>query len=192
MILTSILVLGILGFVFAGLLGLAANYFAVKEDKKAAEIFSVLPNVNCGACGAAGCKDFAEKVSKGLLPVNGCVVGGIEVANKVALLMGKEAEEIHKKVSIVHCGAICNQRKTKAVYQGAKTCKTANHIDGAGLLCSFGCIGYGDCLKACKFDAIKMVDGLPKIDPEKCTSCKKCIAACPRNIISLRPYDFNL
>jgi len=186
----SILVLGILGFVFAGLLALAADYFKVEEDPRIATILAILPGANCGACGAGGCRDFADKVVKGEIAVSGCVVGGAEVAKKIAKIMGEEGFEVHKKIAAVHCGAKKDQRKLKANYSGIKTCQAADIINNGGLACSYGCLGYGDCFCTCPFDAIRMKEGLPVIDPEKCTSCRKCIAACPRKIISLRPYDF--
>jgi len=188
----SILVLGILGFAFAALLALAANYFRIEEDSRVATILAILPGGNCGACGAAGCHDFAAKVARGEVAVSGCLVGGEKVAKKIAEIMGTEGFEVHKQVAAVHCGAKADQRKTKANYSGVKTCLAADLIDGGGLLCSYGCLGYGDCVCACPFDAIHMKEGLPVTDSEKCTACGKCVAACPRQIISLRPYDFKV
>jgi len=192
LIIISILVLGMLGFVFAGLLGLAADYFKIEEDPRVATIMAILPGANCGACGAGGCHDFASRVSKGEIAVSGCVVGGAEVAKKIAQIMGEEGFEVHKKVAAVHCGAKESQRKKKANYSGIKTCMGANIIDGGGLLCGYGCLGYGDCFCVCPFSAITMKEGLPFIDPEKCTACGKCVAACPRKIISLIPFDFRV
>lgn len=187
-ILISTLVLGLLGFIFAGLLGLAADYFKVDEDPKVAAILALLPGANCGACGAAGCHDYAVKVARGEISVGSCTVGGEKIAKEIAAIMGVEGHEVHKKVAAVHCGAKKDQRKTKSNYHGVKTCKYADTIDGGGLMCGYGCLGYGDCFDVCQFDAIKMVDGLPVIDPEKCTACNKCVEACPRSIISLRPF----
>jgi electron transport complex protein RnfB len=189
MILTSVIVLGVMGFVFAALLSLAADYFAIEVDPRVSAIIAVLPGGNCGACGAGGCHDFAERVAKGEIAVSGCVVGGAEVAKKVAEIMGTAGFTVHKKVAAVHCGADESQRRRKANYYGVKSCKNADIVDTAGLMCGYGCLGYGDCCCVCAFAAIKMVKGLPQIDPEKCTACGKCVTACPRVIISLRPYD---
>jgi RnfABCDGE-type electron transport complex B subunit len=189
LIITAILVLGIVGFVFAGLLGLAADYFKIEEDLRLGAIVAILPGTNCGACGAAGCHNFAEKLIKGEVQVSGCVAGGQGVADQLAKLMGVEALTVHKQVATVHCGAAEEQRKKKARYSGVKTCAAADMIDSGGLACSYGCLGYSDCFCVCLFDAIKMVAGLPVIDAEKCTACGKCVTACPRQIIDLRPYD---
>ncbi|MGB9586462.1 MAG: RnfABCDGE type electron transport complex subunit B, partial [Anaerolineales bacterium] len=190
--LASILVLGLLGFMFAALLGLAADYFKVEEDPRLVQVVEALPGTNCGACGSASCYNFAERLLAGEVQVNGCVAGGEEVAKKLAEIMGVEELAVHKKIAAVHCGAKENQRKKKAVYSGVKTCAAANLVDNGGLLCSYGCLGYGDCFNVCPFDAIEMKGGLPVIDPEKCTGCGKCVAACPRKIISLIPYNFRI
>ena len=193
MIITAILVLGILGFIFAGLLAMAADYFWVEEDPRLSTILAILPGGNCGACGEAGCHVFAEKLIKGEVPVSGCLAGGAAVADKLAKVMGLEqAGDAHRNIAAVHCGAKENQRKKKALYAGIKTCKAADLVDNAGMACGYGCMGYGDCVCVCPFDAIAMRDGLPVVDANKCTACGKCVAACPRKIISLIPADFKV
>lgn len=187
-ILTSILVLGLLGFAFAALLAMAAGYFKIEEDPRLQTILAILPGSNCGACGSAGCHDFAEKLIKGEVQVSGCLAGGEEVAHKLAQVMGTEGLVVHKRLATVHCGANQKVRTKKSNYSGVATCAAANLIDNGGLNCQYGCLGYGDCFCACPFDAIRMKEGLPVIDPEKCTACGKCVVACPRSIISLRPY----
>ena len=101
-----------------------------------------------------------------------------------------EAGEQCVNIATVHCGATAGQRRIKARYSGTKSCTTANLVDSGGLLCSYGCLGYGDCFTACPFDAIKMHDGLPVIDSKKCTACGRCVVACPRAIIALRPCSW--
>ncbi|MDD5382523.1 MAG: RnfABCDGE type electron transport complex subunit B [Candidatus Margulisbacteria bacterium] len=190
---TSIIVLGLLGFVFAALLALAADYFKIEEDLRLAAIVAILPGANCGACGAAGCRAFAERLIKGEVAVSGCLAGGQDVANQLAAVMGVEQPtDVHKRVAVVHCGAKGSQRKIKANYSGVKTCQAAEMIAGGGLMCGYGCLGYGDCYCVCPFDAIRMSDGLPVFDHNKCTACGKCVAACPRKIISIIPYAFNV
>ncbi len=188
LIITAMLVLGILGFVFAGLLGLAADYFKLEQDPRLAAIVAILPGTNCGACGSAGCQNFATRLIKGEVQVSGCVAGGQDVADQLAKIMGVETIAIHKRVATVRCGAGDEQRKKKARYNGVQTCAAADMIDGGGLYCGYACLGYGDCFCVCPFDAIRMEGGLPLIDPGKCTACGKCVDACPRKIIFLRPF----
>ncbi len=189
--LASIMVLGLLGFVFAALLGMAADHFRVEVDPKVEAIAAILPGANCGACGAAGCYNFAERVALGEIVISGCVVGGKEVAEKIGSIMGVEVpSDYHKKIAAVHCGATTKDRKKLARYEGVAKCSAAHQLRGGGLACGFGCLGFGDCFCVCPFDAISMEGGLPKVDPDKCTSCGKCVAACPRRIISIVPHDF--
>jgi len=191
-ILTSVLVLGGLGFIFAGLLGYAADYFSVEEDPRIAMVLAALPGGNCGACGFAGRRDYAEKVVLGEAFVNACVAGGASTAEKVSQTLGVECQALEKKVAVVHCGVRDEHRKKKGNYSGIKTCMAVSLIDGGGTACAYGCLGYGDCFSICPFDAIGMKDGQPVIDAQKCTGCGNCVSACPRKIISLRPYDFKV
>jgi len=193
MILTAIIVLGLMGFIFAGLLGYAAGYFKIEEDPRIAQALALLPGTNCGACGSAGCRNFAERLIKGEVPVTGCVSGGPDVAAALAKFMGVEAlQGLCKMTAAVHCGASESQRRKKANYSGVRTCAAADLVDSGGLRCGYGCLGYGDCFLVCPFDAIRMKDGLPVIDHNKCTACGKCVAACPRQIISLIPCDLGV
>ncbi len=192
LILISVIMLGALGFLFAGLLGLAANYFRVEEDPRIARVLSCLPGANCGACGMAGCRDYAEKVVLGQAPATACSACGAKGAAIISEIMGVGCGDVQRNVAVVHCGAKGEQRKKKGNYSGVKTCMAVTLVDGGGLACIYGCLGYGDCLATCPFGAIEMREGLPFIDPEKCTGCGKCIAVCPRKIISLRPYDFKI
>jgi len=185
----SILVLGGLGFICAIMLGLAAEYFKIQEDSRISTILALLPNANCGVCGCAGCHQFAEKVVLGEIAVSGCLAGGPDVAKKIAEIMGVEGVLVNKKIACVHCGAKAEQRIKTADYQGVKTCVSANAVSNAGMMCKYGCIGFGDCVCVCPFDAITMKDGLPVIDKQKCTACGKCVTFCPRKIISLVPFD---
>ena len=188
-IINSIIVLGLLGFIFAGLLALAAQYFKLEEDPRLGAIIAVLPGTNCGACGSAGCHNFAEKLIRGEVQVSGCVSGGQAVADGLAKIMGQENLVVHMNVATVQCGAKEEQRKKKARYSGVMTCAAADMIDAGGLFCRYACLGYADCFRVCPYGAIKMEGGLPVIDPEKCTACGKCVDACPRKIIFLRPFS---
>lgn len=189
LILVAILVLGTMGLLYAGLLGFAADYFHVEEDPRVAKIMDVLPGANCGACGLAGCRDFAVKLTVAEAGVGDCTAGGDKVALQIAAIMGVEAAATERKTAVVHCGAKQAQRKSKGRYRGIETCLAVSMVDGGGLACSYGCLGQGDCLAACPFGAIEMVEGLPVVDPGKCTACGKCVTVCPRRIISLEPLD---
>jgi electron transport complex protein RnfB len=188
-ILTAVLVLGGLGLLFGIGLAVASRVFAVKVDPKVEKIRLALPGANCGACGYPGCDGFANAVASGNAPVNGCPVGGAETAQKLGEIMGVNAEAGIKKVARVICkGTDCNA-KEKFDYKGINDCKAANMVAGGSKACEYGCLGFGTCIDACQFDAIRIIDGVAVIDPEKCTACGKCIEVCPKSVIEMIPYE---
>lgn len=187
--LAAVISLGLSGLVFGGLLGFAATKFAVPVDEKAAAIRDVLPGANCGGCGFAGCSGLADAISKGLAPVNKCPVGGPEVAAKIAAIMGVEADGGERQVAHVRCLGGCDRAVDRFEYKGISDCLAATMVTNGGhKACSYGCLGFGTCVKACPFGALSMgPDGLPVVDREKCTGCGKCVAACPKGLMFLAP-----
>lgn len=174
-----------LGVAFAALLSLANSKLKVEEDPKIAEVEAALPGINCGACGEASCRAFAEAVVAGRQSVSGCRAGGLETARAVAEVMGVEVEGAVLQKAVVHCGADDSVRQRRGRYTGIESCTAANLHLGGNIICRYGCLGYGDCYRSCPFDAIEMVDGLPAINFDKCVACGKCVEGCPRGIISL-------
>ena len=183
-------VIGITGLLIGLLLGIAGKKFAVEVDEREANVRELLPGNNCGGCGFAGCDALAQAIAKGEAPTNGCPVAGAEVAKKIAEIMGEVAGETVREVAFVKCNGTCDKANVKYHYYGVQDCQKASMVPGGGeKSCSYGCMGFGSCVKACPFDAIHIVDGVAKVDKEKCKACKKCIAVCPRNLIELVPYD---
>ena len=177
-----------LAALFAVILAVANSTLKVKEDPRIVGIEEILPGLNCGACGYAGCHAFAEALLKEKADTAGCLAGGKEVADGLSDLLGVCSRETIKKIAIVHCNADKEKRTKSTSYSGIKTCSAANLIKGV-INCKYGCMGYGDCFKACPFGAIRMTGGLPEIIPGKCVACGKCVEACPRDIISLEDHD---
>lgn len=187
-----ILTMTALGFLFSSGLVLAYKKLRVEEDPRIEKVSEALPQANCGACGYSGCRAFAEAVVKGDAEANGCPVGGSEVAQDVAAILGVAAGEVIKKIARVHCRGTRQAANNRGVYLGISTC-LASHLMGGNKQCSYGCLGHGDCVRACPFDAIHMGgEGLPAIDENKCTACGKCVDACPRNLIELHPLSQNV
>ncbi len=189
-ILISTFAMGGLGLFFAIILAISNKKLFVKEDPRIEKVLEELPGANCGACGNASCHDLAQKIVKGEAEPHDCPVGSSDIAKNVAHIMGIESKVVISKVAIVHCGASEKVRKSRAIYVGGQTCSVAN-IAGGSLACEYGCFGYGDCVPVCLFDAIEMVDGLPRIDMIKCTGCGQCVVACPRGIISVEKFDMD-
>ena len=189
-IITATVIVGVVGLIVGLFLGIAAISFKVEVDEREEAILEVLPGNNCGGCGYAGCSGLAAAIVKGEAPVNACPVGGETVGNKVAEIMGVESQAGNKQVAFVHCKGDCNKAKTDYKYYGVKDCAMVGFVPGGGpKSCNYGCLGYGNCVKACPFDAIHIVDGIAVVDKEACKACGKCVAACPKNLISLVPYD---
>ena len=189
-IITATVIVGVVGLVVGLFLGIAAISFKVEVDEREEAILEVLPGNNCGGCGYAGCSGLAAAIVKGEAPVNACPVGGENVGNKVAEIMGVESLGSSKQVAFVHCKGDCNKAKVDYKYYGVEDCSMVAFVPGGGpKSCNHGCLGFGNCVKACPFDAIHIVDGIAVVDKEACKACSKCVAACPKNLISLVPYD---
>ena len=189
MVITSAISIFALGATFALVLGLAKLKLHVEEDPRVMEVLETLPGVDCGACGFASCYSYAEAVAINDEAVDMCIPGGPEVAQRLADIMGMETPEVGNKVAVVRCGANDSTRKPRGDYHGIGSCLASALTTGGNVGCCYGCLGLGDCYRACPFDAIEIVNGLPKIDPEKCTACGKCVAACPRRLIRMHKYQ---
>lgn len=186
----TIIVALVIGFLLGLLLGLFKKIFAVSVDPKVQQVRDALSGANCGGCGFAGCDAFAEAVVEGTAPANGCVAGGAECAAKVAAVLGVDAGTAVKKVAFVACRGTKEIAQEKAVYVGVKTCQAAQLTANGTKKCSFGCIGFGDCIQACPFQAVTLgSNGLPVIDEAKCVGCGNCAKVCPKHIIKLINAD---
>lgn len=191
-ILIAVIVLGAIGLIAALVLYFTSKKFAVKEDPRIGQVNEVLPGANCGGCGFPGCGGMASACVKaadaGSLEGLNCPVGGQPVMEKVAAILGMKVEASAPKLAVVRCNGTCENRPRTVIYDGVKSCRIANTTCMGETACAYGCLGCGDCVNACQFDAIKMNEetGLPEVDSTKCTACGACAKACPRNIIEIR------
>lgn len=184
----AILVLGVMGGVFGLLLAIASKVFYVEKDERIEPVTEALPGANCGGCGFSGCAAYAQAIVEGKASIGLCAAGGSESADKIAKIMGVESVEMERQVATVMCRG--NHATKKGLYEGIQDCAAAMRIAGNGPnLCSFGCLGFGNCVKACQQDAIHIVDGVAKVDHEKCIGCMACASACPRGVIQAVPYS---
>ena len=187
LVVKAVAVMGALGAVFGLVLGFASKVFAVEKDPREEAISGCLPGANCGGCGYPGCGGYAAAVVKGEAPVNACAAGGPAVAAQIAEIMGVSAGDTVKQIAQVQCsGGGCSHLRYD--YVGLQDCLAASRSIGGGPMeCRFGCLGLGTCVSECPFDAIHIVDGVAKVDEEKCVACGKCVAICPKQIIQLVP-----
>jgi len=190
-LLQAALALGGLGAIFGILLSVAARVFAVEVDERVEQISEVLPGANCGACGYAGCNNFAEAVCSGNADVGGCIPGGKDTVSEICQILGKEGVESVPKKAVVFCDGDRQTAVERFVYDGSPSCKHADKMGGGFKACAYGCLGLGDCVEACPFGAMEMGDnGLPLIDEEACEGCGVCANYCPRGIIGMIPRDY--
>lgn len=194
-ILIAVLVLGAVGLAAALVLFLISKKFAVKEDPRIGQVAELLPGANCGGCGFPGCGGMAAACVKaadgGDLGGLSCPVGGNECMAKIAAALGLEAKAAAPKVAVVRCNGTCENRPRVVKYDGVMNCRIANSTSQGETMCQYGCLGCGDCVKACQFGAIQMnpETGLPEVDRTKCSACGACAKACPRGIIEIRQVD---
>lgn len=190
----AVATMGGLGFLFAGGLAIADKKLRVDENPLIGKINDALPGANCGACGKAGCYDYAVNIVENGAAVNGCPVGGNDTAVMIAELMGVEAGNTIKMVPRILCRGGNSEAVTKmAEYYGPLSCSAMDIVSGGDKLCYYGCLGGGDCVDACPFNAMVMNEnGLPEVIEELCIGCGMCEKACPRNVIEMHPSDRNV
>ncbi|MBR7071816.1 MAG: Fe-S cluster domain-containing protein [Clostridia bacterium] len=185
-ILSPIILLAVIGLIAGIGLSLASKFMAVPVDEKQEKVRECLPGANCGACGYSGCDGYAAAVAAGEAEPNKCAPGGASTAKALADLLGV-AVEAEPKVAFVGCNGTPECTKQRFEYQGMQSCAAANLVHGGPNACSFGCLGFGDCFRACPFDAIRMENGRPVICVDQCVGCGKCAETCPKSLISLIP-----
>jgi electron transport complex protein RnfB len=188
-VLYTIITLSTVGAFSAIILYFVAQKFKVYEDPRIDEVEAALPLANCGGCGFAGCRNFAEALvkSESFEGLN-CPVGGNDTMKAVASILGREAIAHDAQVAVVRCNGAPEHRPRTNQYDGAESCTIAHSLYSGEGGCPHGCLGYGECVDSCDFDAIHMnpVTGLPEVIDDKCTACGACVKACPRDIIELR------
>ena len=192
-ILIAIALLGGLSLIFGLVLAAASKVFYVETDPRLEQLNECLPCANCGGCGFAGCSSYAEAVLNGEASIDKCASGGNEAAKAMAAIMGVKAVEVTRRVALVRCsgeksydkeGNQISGAKQKGNYEGIHDCLAATKVGGRGpLSCKFGCLGFGTCVKACKYEAISIVNGVAKVNEDRCVGCMACAAACPRQLI---------
>ncbi len=192
-ILYAVLVLGALGAAFGALLAVAARIFHVEVDPRQAAVRECLAGANCGGCGYPGCDGYAAAVARGEAPCNKCVAGGAETAAKVAEIMGASVDAADKMVAFVPCSGCEGVAEKRFNYTGPIDCQAAMLFGGkSNKLCTFACIGLGNCERACQFDAMHVVNGIARVNRSKCVGCGACVDVCPKNIVQLIPEKLRI
>ena len=183
-ILMSILAVSAIGLICGIMLVVAAKFMTVKVDERAAAIREALPGANCGACGYPGCDGYANAIVADGIKTNLCVPGGDATSRIISGLLGVEFEDVAARIAVCHCGGADGIAVKKMQYEGVQRCAAVKmHYGGEGA-CTFGCLGYGDCVTECQNDAITVVNGVAQIDSSLCSGCGLCTHVCPNGVIS--------
>ena len=187
-IILAVIIVAAIGLI-AGLgLAVASVVMAVPVDEKAEAIRECLPGANCGACGYSGCDGYAAALSKGLTTNTGlCAPGGNDASKAIAEITGLSAGEVLPSTAFVMCQGFCEKAETKMIYNGVESCQMAKQLFGGSKECIYGCIGLGDCVKACPYEAIHICDGVARVNPAICRACKMCVRTCPNSLIKMVP-----
>lgn len=183
------IMLGISGF-FGVVLALANRFLKVEEDPRIEVVEGMLPGTNCGACGQPGCAGFASALVGGDAAPGQCTVSTADGIEQVARFLGVEAGFQEKRVARLHCAGGTSAVRQLAEYHGWSSCRAAYTVNGGGKACPWGCLGLGDCERACTFDSIHMNhEGLPVVRVETCTACNDCVEVCPLDLFTLEPLS---
>lgn len=181
------------GAILAAVLAIADKKLYVWEDPRIDQVEALLPMANCGACGCAGCRAFAEKAVRGEIAPGKCTVNSPEGVAAVAALLNVAAGSEEKRVARLACAGGTHVARRKAQYAGMKSCRAAALVNGGGNGCSWGCLGLADCERACDFHAIHMdAHGLPVVTESMCTACGDCVEVCPKDLFSLHVISHRL
>jgi RnfABCDGE-type electron transport complex B subunit len=190
---TGIGFIALLTSLLALLVIVAYRKLAVVEDPRIDQVEEMLPGANCGACGQAGCRAFAESLVKGESQPSQCTVSTQTGKQQIAAFLGVAVGETVKRVARLACNGGNNVARANAMYVGEPSCLAANQVSGGGKSCVWGCLGYGDCARVCTFDAIHMNShALPVVDENQCTACGDCVTVCPKDLFSIHPVSHQL
>ncbi len=183
-ILPLLLITGV-GLVFGCILGVAYKFLAVKSNEKTEAVQEALPGANCGACGFAGCAQYAAAISEKGAKTNLCPVGGEAVAHRLSEIMGSSYEKLERRKAFVACNGSRAHCRNVSEYQGVDSCAACNDMFLGRKDCKYGCLGLGDCVRACPFGAIRIEDGVAVVDQTACTGCGQCFSKCPKQLIKV-------
>jgi len=188
-IIWTIVILTVLGGILAMVLFLVAKKFKVEEDERIDFVEKALPGANCGGCGFAGCRAFAQAcVKEGNLDNLYCQIGGAEAMENIAGILGCKAVVKDPVVAVVRCNGSCANRPRTNEYDGVQSCRVKASLYSGDTGCAFGCVGCGDCVGVCSSGALSMdkETGLPVVDDGLCSGCGNCARACPKGVIEMR------
>ncbi|HET7839696.1 MAG TPA: 4Fe-4S binding protein [Rectinemataceae bacterium] len=160
-----------------------------KADAAAMAVEGLLPGFDCGLCGAEDCRSYSIDIAtKGADP-GLCSPGGMRTESRIRSYLGEsrgDGRAVRRLASIL-CAGDDKVAARDFEYDGQDDCLAAAALYGGPKRCKDGCLGFGTCARVCPLGAIRMEDGLARVDPGLCTGCGLCVPVCPNSIIVLRP-----
>ncbi len=183
----AVIIVAAIGIIAGLILAVASIIMHVPTDEKAEAILEILPGANCGACGYSGCSGYAAALAKGEAETNLCSPGGPDLVAELAALTGGAAGAIEAKTAMVMCIGSLDVTTTRMDYDGIQTCTAAAQTGGGNMSCTYGCLGFGDCVNVCDYNAIVVQNGVARVIPQNCVACTMCVKECPRALISMVP-----
>ena len=187
-IILPIIIVGVIGLVAGVGLALASKFMAVPTDERVEKITEALPGANCGACGYSGCEGYAKAIASGEAEPDKCAPGGAAAAAEISEILGIELKT-EKKFAFIGCNGTNETVKLKYEYEGLESCSAAVLLHSGPLDCAYGCMALGDCVKACPFGALTMVESKPTVCIDMCSGCGLCAKACPKKLIKILPEN---
>ncbi len=178
-----------LGLAAGLLLSVASVLFHVPTDERVTKVRACLPGINCGACGYRGCDDYAAAIVEKGAKTNLCIPGGDTASKQISSVLGTEYQDVIEQVAYVRCNGTPEATSPKYIYTGVSSCAGATALYSGQGSCAYGCLGFGDCTKACIFDAIHVVNQVAVVDPDQCTGCQRCTIECPKGLIGMKRKD---
>jgi electron transport complex protein RnfB len=160
MIAATLVIVSIVAVISISLVFASARLRSNRDDV-VERVNALLPQTQCGQCGFAGCRPYAEAIVTGAATINQCAPGG--------------------EATIIAIGHLLDRRPVPpdpafGVPKAAQVAVIAENI----------CIGCGLCLRECPVDSIL---GAPHymhtVIASECTGCELCVAPCPVDCITM-------
>lgn len=181
------LIVGLLALILGIILVVVARAFQIPVNELQVELQAILPQANCGACGFSGCEGYSTWLAEGGTDTGRCPVGGTEVSVELAAKLGVTAKTVQEMAAHVMCQGDTSHTTKRFEYRGSLGCNSAQGLFSGPGSCTYGCMGFGDCVESCPYQAIELVNGIAVVNESKCKACGLCITVCPKKIIFMIP-----
>ena len=152
----------------------------------------MLPGVDCGLCGEKTCLELAKKIACGESVPEACKLLKATDVQRLKKYTEPENKAQNKFVAIVKCKG-GNRAVDRYYHDNNGSCVLQEELHSGCKECKYACNGCGDCVKACKFGAIKINKwGTAEIIRGKCVGCGECVKTCPNKLIAMQDVSLSV